>query len=211
MRTYDREWDVAAAALSAELEKKSRRQFGVIGVSSASWQYSYAKHINDRYDANANRLAATFERCGVPTCTGSAELQDLDLADSIGHVSVSSLQKVFAANRTWVKLAYGQTRKAVPSSLWRGACSKKQRELLRLFRGRGWGLPRSRPRKKRKSDGVLDAEDCRGQDGSRSVHDSGSSDSESGVGFAEVLPVPSKDGRIVYSDPGSVFGGWRNK
>ena len=78
VRSYSREWDVAAAALCAEMKKKSRRQFGVIGASSATWQYSHAKHINDRYDANANRLAATFMRCGVPSCTGSAELQDLD-------------------------------------------------------------------------------------------------------------------------------------
>ena len=59
-----------------------------------------------QFDNNAESLVQVFQNMGVCAVTGADELEDLTLADSIGHVSadVTSRRTVFDAYHTWLTI-----------------------------------------------------------------------------------------------------------
>ena len=84
----------------------------------------------------------------------------------------------------------GDTIHAVAPSLWKRACAQKQRQLLRLFKGLGYGRPRhGRGRRRRDKCKVVDC-------------------------HAEEHVNPMKDYKlqaVELSDPGYELGGWKEK
>ena len=87
---FNAAWEVAVDQLSLEMKRKSRFQFAVMGGSSAVWQYERFMPVESmcRYDVNCGRLASRFLSNGVWATSGEESLLGLELADSIGHVSV---------------------------------------------------------------------------------------------------------------------------
>ena len=75
--------------------------FAVLGMSAKTWQYSGPRAC--RYDGSCLSLKRVFGDAGVTHVSGIAELQNLKLADSIGHVHVDSSGIVFDAYKTWVR------------------------------------------------------------------------------------------------------------
>ena len=106
---YCQEWDDAAAALCAGMQKKALKQLAVVGGSSACWGYSAWMDDAQQalYNANATRLCEFFVTCGVQCCTGADDLIGLDISDYIGHVDVSSRDIVLDAFAAWASRCEG--------------------------------------------------------------------------------------------------------
>ena len=86
---------VAARQLFLRMQSLSRRQFAVLGGSSDTWGYKawmQPQHLN-QFDGNAEALCDICQNTGTCAITGADELQNLKLADVIGHVSADQESK----------------------------------------------------------------------------------------------------------------------
>ena len=122
---------------------------------------------------------------------GSTEIDTVDVDNGDDHDSEQSGSEVISGSGTDVHdiccARVPVTIHAVAPSLWKRACAQKQRQLLRLFKGLGYGRSRhGRGRRRRDKSKVVD---CHG--------------SENVKPFMRVDPV--KDYRlqtVQVSDPG---------
>ena len=71
------------------------------GMSAATWQYE--SRFAAQYDADATALLDAFRAGGVFAGSGAAELPNLELSDSIGHVHPNSSRTVFDASKVWLQ------------------------------------------------------------------------------------------------------------
>ena len=91
----------AVEGFCAEARGRSLTHFAVVGMSAATWQYE--SRFAAQYDADATALLDAFRAGGVFAGSGAAELPNLELSDSIGHVHPNSSRTVFDASKVWLQ------------------------------------------------------------------------------------------------------------
>ena len=91
----------AVEGFGAEARGRSLTHFAVVGMSPATWQYE--SRFAAQYDADATALLDAFRAGGVFAGSGAAELPNLELSDSIGHVHPNSSRTAFDASKVWLQ------------------------------------------------------------------------------------------------------------
>ena len=112
IKPLDNSVKTAAAELCEAMKMKSQNQLAVVGMSAATWCYDGWMSAVDQqqYDMNAADLVGVFRSHGVCAVRGVDELQDIKVADGIGHVSTDSESVVFEAYSKWLQLCLARPR-----------------------------------------------------------------------------------------------------
>ena len=100
---------VACVDLCARMKAKAKRPMVVVGGSSRVWQYDRYMLAQDcaRFDSHIARLCDVVDGEGARAISGEAQLRNLDIVDSIGHVGICSERIAFKAYFDWAQMMAG--------------------------------------------------------------------------------------------------------
>jgi hypothetical protein len=110
----------AVVAFGVQARARLCTTLAVVGMSAETWGYTrwMSEASARQYDDNCVEVALEFQELGVYAVRGSHELQNLKLADGIGHVHVDCERFIFDAIKGWVNV-----------------CVRTEAEALRARRG----------------------------------------------------------------------------